>query len=97
MALDNQDIVLAGLIGAKSAGSIQRFNLIQNELNKRVLPPIPFLPLKKPTFIEVKEKTKDEQFLWEMDKQKSEEQQYFPLSFSFDQINKFLFLICSAI
>ena len=91
MAIDNQDILLAGLLGSKSVQSIQRFNVVQNELSKRVLPPIPFLPLKNQNKITQKETTEDEQFVWETDRPKAEQQQFFPLSFSFDGQEKFLF------
>lgn len=92
MALDNQDLVFASLMGSGSVQSIERFNAVQNELSKHVLPPIPFLPLKNKTFIEEKSKTEDTQFVWEADTPLNESQQFFPLSFSFTESGKkFLF------
>lgn len=45
MAYNNTDILFASLVGSKV--SVPRFNTVQNELMKHVLPPIPFLPLKR--------------------------------------------------
>lgn len=92
MALDNQDILFASLLGSHAVGQIQRFNTLQNELQKHVLPPIPFLPFKNTIDIAQKEKTSDVQFTWEADKPLSETQQYQPTSFAFEGRNtKFLF------
>jgi hypothetical protein len=92
MALDNQDILFASLLGSHAVGQIQRFNTLQNELQKHVLPPIPFLPFKNTIDIAQKEKTSDVQFTWEADTPLSEAQQYQPTSFAFEGRNtKFLF------
>jgi len=92
MALDNQDILFASLLGSYAVGQIQRFNTLQNELQKHVLPPIPFLPFKNTIDIAQKEKTSDVQFTWEADTPLSETQQYQPTSFAFEGRNtKFLF------
>lgn len=92
MALDNQDILFASLLGSHAVGQIQRFNALQNELQKHVLPPIPFLPFKNTIDIAQKEKTSDVQFTWEADTPLSEAQQYQPTSFAFEGRNtKFLF------
>lgn len=91
MALDNQDILFAGLLGSAAVGSIQRFNSLQSELAKRVLPPIPFLPLKntegiqKDTFYNLEYMHAGGEGLWQADTPLSESQQYFPLSFSFTE------------
>jgi hypothetical protein len=84
MALDNQDILFASLLGSKAIESVKRFTALQNELMKHVLPPIPFLPIRNQEGI--KKNDADEygvQQLWQADKPLSEEQQFFPLKFSF--------------
>jgi hypothetical protein len=47
MALTNQDIIFASLMGSNAVATYQRTQLVQNELSKRVLPNIPFLPLQQ--------------------------------------------------
>jgi len=44
MNFNSNEIILASLVGSKVAEQIPRFQILQNELSKRVLPPIPFLP-----------------------------------------------------
>lgn len=46
MNLSNTEILYASLVGSKVVKSIPRLSLVQNELMKHVLPPIPFLPFK---------------------------------------------------
>ena len=85
MSYSNTDILFASLVGSKV--SIPRFNAVQNELTKHVLPPIPFLPLKKETRID----GVDENFeidLWKADAPTPKEQQFFPLTFIREQNNK---------
>ncbi|WP_051269760.1 DUF6046 domain-containing protein [Flavobacterium suncheonense] len=82
--LDNTDILFASLMGANKVGEIQRLNLVQNELSKRVLPAIPFLPVKNETVIA--QAKYDQSFNpWMASAPISEEQQFFPLSFSFTE------------
>ena len=82
--LDSRDILFASLMGSQAVALIQRSNLVQNELSKRVLPPIPFLPLKNKTQIE-----KASQFSfdnnWQTNDSVPEGSQFFPLSFSFTE------------
>ncbi|WP_107039969.1 DUF6046 domain-containing protein [Brumimicrobium mesophilum] len=52
MKFNSNEILLASLVGSKVAKQIPRFQVIQNELSKRVLPPIPFLPLKNESGVE---------------------------------------------
>lgn len=82
--LDSRDILFASLMGSQAVALIQRSNLVQNELSKRVLPPIPFLPLKNETQIE-----KASQFSfdnnWQTNDSVPEGSQFFPLSFSFTE------------
>lgn len=95
MALDNQDILFAGLLGSQAVGQIERFNSIQNELQKHVLPPIPFLPWKHTTGVEnvaLESLDYTEPRLWLADTPLSEGQQYMPTSFGFEgRATRFLF------
>lgn len=84
MALDNQDLVFASLMGSRAVNLIQNANILNNELANNVLPVIPFLPLKDANNVS---KTPGRAINFEnnwttpdnVDKQK----QFFPLSFSF--------------
>jgi hypothetical protein len=82
--LDSRDILFAGLMGSQAVGLIQRSNIVQNELSKRVLPPIPFLPLKNESEI-----AKGQSFSfdnnWQTNESVPEGSQFFPLSFSFTE------------
>ncbi|WP_395049398.1 DUF6046 domain-containing protein [Flavobacterium sp.] len=95
MALDNQDILFASLLGSHAVGQIERFNSIQNDLQKHVLPPIPFLPFKNKSGVgsaDLESLDYNAQQLWQADTPLSEAQQYQPTSFAFDGRNtKFLF------
>lgn len=46
MEFNDNEIIFASLMGSKIAQSLPNFEVVQNELSKRVLPPIPFLPIK---------------------------------------------------
>jgi hypothetical protein len=87
MALTNQDILFAALVGSKAMESVERFSTVQNELMKHVLPPIPFLPVRNQdgvrnrTNLDAGDYTDQE--LWQADRPLSEDQQFFPLKFSF--------------
>lgn len=82
--LDSRDILFASLMGSQAVGLIQRSNIVQNELSKRVLPPIPFLPLKNQASIE-----QASDFIlennWQTNDSVPEGSQFFPLSFSFTE------------
>ena len=43
--ITSKDIIFAGLMGSQSVGTIKRAGVVQNELQKHVLPTIPFLPV----------------------------------------------------
>lgn len=86
MALDNKDILFASLLGSRSVGLIQRSNIVQNELAKRVLPPIPFLPIKNEIGIDQVKSSDYSSFQnWQQQENIPEGQQFFPLSFSFTE------------
>lgn len=88
MPLDNKDILFASLFGSRSVQLIENANTINNELAKRVLPPIPFLPLKNTikvdnTNLESLDYQVNEQ--WSAQETIDESKQFFPLSFSFTE------------
>lgn len=86
MALDNQDILFAGLMGSRFVKTIENSNLLQNELAKKVLPPIPFLPLKNENNVAlVNSDGYSISNNWTQKESIPESQQFFPLSFSFTE------------
>jgi hypothetical protein len=94
MSISNQDILFASLMGSNAVGVIERLNTIQNELTKHVLPPIPFLPIKNQNQVDSQLLTSLDYNteLWHADSPTPEDQQFFPLSFSFtDGGQKWLF------
>ncbi len=66
--MTQKEIIFASLVGSKVAKQIPRFDIVQNELAKHVLPAIPFLP-------------KNAGELWQADKPKSQDEQFFPFVF----------------
>lgn len=95
MELDNKDILFASLMGSQAVASIGRFNNLQNELQKHVLPPIPFLPFKNKSGVESTDLASldyTDPRLWQADVPLSETQQYSPLRFGFEgRKTQFLF------
>jgi hypothetical protein len=86
MEITGTDLYFAGLMGSKAVGLIQRSGIVQNELAKRVLPPIPFLPLKNEN--KVGDVNSDGYTInnnWTQQESVPENQQFFPLSFSFTE------------
>ena len=83
--LTNKDLFFASIMGVDNIAIYQRAKMVQNELSKLVLPPIPFLPLTdNVTVAQYKQESLTEnRYSWETDKPLTEDQQYFPLSFSF--------------
>ncbi|MDB4157974.1 DUF6046 domain-containing protein [bacterium] len=79
MKLNQTDILFASLVGSKVTEAIPRFEAIQNELAKHVLPPIPFLPLRNKEKIEQSEGGYDGD-LWTADAPTPKDQQFFPLT-----------------
>lgn len=80
MEYNNTDILYASLVGSKLSS---RFGVVQDELMKDVLPPIPFLPFKESTEIKEAESDYDAE-LWQADKPTPKEEQFFPLTFEID-------------
>lgn len=98
MALTEKDLIFASLMGSNAVGTIERVNLVQNELSKHVLPRIPFLPLRQNessiSDLKIREATYDPISGWtggltaDINKASapiSEDKQFFPLSFSFTE------------
>lgn len=78
MKFDSKGILYASLVGSKV--NVPRFEEVQNELMKHVLPPIPFLPFTNTENVR-KPNSFDEQPTWQADTPLSEEQQFFPFTF----------------
>ncbi|MBY0486168.1 MAG: hypothetical protein K2P85_03100 [Flavobacteriaceae bacterium] len=85
MALTNQDIIFASLMGSKAVATYQRTQLVQNELSKHVLPNIPFLPLQQNESSISNGSINPSFRINQADAETPEEKQFFPLSFSFTQ------------
>ena len=85
--ITQKDILFASLMGITNLATYERSQLVQNELSKLVLPPIPFLPLSDDVAIEkFRHKVQSENiYSWEADKPLNEDQQFFPLSFAFTE------------
>lgn len=92
--MNNQDILFAGLMGVKAVKTLERLDIVQNELTKHVFPPIPFLPFRNITGVQEvsigaqsniwkADHQVTQRNLWEADPEQSEDHQFFPLSFSF--------------
>lgn len=84
MALDNQDLLFAGLMGSRAVDLIQNANILNNELANRVLPVIPFLPLKNENNVSIKPgQAINLEDNWTTRDSVEAQKQFFPLSFSF--------------
>ena len=81
MEFNEKSILFASLLGSKVAQQIPRFETVQNEIGKRVLPPISFLPFKNnPVKINEPEGNFNPGELWMADAPKSESEQFFPFT-----------------
>lgn len=89
--ITQKDILFASLMGINAIGTIERSQLVQNELQKRVLPSIPFLPVLNEN--DISQSGFQANFnLNEVDAPLPEDQHFFPLSFSFTETGqKWLF------
>lgn len=91
MEFNEKSILFASLLGSKVAQQIPRFETVQNEIGKRVLPPISFLPFKNnPVKINEPEGNFNPDELWMADAPKSESEQFFPFTFIDENGQKFL-------
>ena len=92
MTLTNGNILLASLLGSKVAEQIPRFEMVQNELGKHVLPVVNFLPIiNKPSRVGYPDyMVESEDNLWRADAPRKQEDQFFPLLFVGDGGQKYL-------
>lgn len=83
MTLSNESVLLASLLGAKVAQQITRFDAVQNELGKHVLPVIPFIGVRnKPSVVGYPDyAVESEEKQWRADAPKKQAEQFFPLLF----------------
>ena len=89
--ITDKDLVFASLMGVDKVGMYQRTQVVQDEMSKRYIPRIPFLPLQNKT--KINEQPRDAEFIInETEPPVPEDKQFFPLSFSFtDTGQKWLF------
>lgn len=87
MALDKQDLLFAGLMGNRAVNLIQNANIINSDLSNKVLPVIPFVPVKNnPNNVAIKPgHAINVEGNWTVNGGIDEQQQFFPLSFSFTE------------
>lgn len=81
MKLTNENIMIASLLGSQMVEQIPRFAKVENELAKRVLPPVRFLPLQNQQENIIEAEQYGEVETWLSDKPLLEDHQFFPLSF----------------
>ncbi|QFG53636.1 DUF6046 domain-containing protein [Chryseobacterium sp.] len=82
MELTNENILLASLMGSKVIKQIPRFEAVQNELSKHVLPPVKFLPVNSAAQRVGDSENYSAGFdLWQNDAAIPKGRQFFPLSF----------------
>lgn len=86
MNLSNTTVLLASLAGSKVAQSIPRFTAVQNELQKHVLPPIPFLGQSNETGVTPLNSGLPGGRIWQADAPNISGQ-FFPLSFRRKTLN----------
>ena len=104
--MSDAGLLFTSLVGSKVAEELPRFEKLQNQLSKHVLPPIPFLPFKNKARIQEenhddlinndslvpKVKGEADNNLWKSDPSLPIDQQFFPLTFSLeDSGQEFLF------
>lgn len=89
MAFTNRDILFASIVGSRFGSNPNSFKLVQNELMKHVGPVVQFLPFPpEPRVPKVEGEALEN--LWKADAPKAEGEQFFPLSFSVGDGNRYL-------
>ncbi|WP_435138918.1 DUF6046 domain-containing protein [Formosa sp. A9] len=86
MELDKRGLLFSSLVGVKPT---QRLQVVQNELSKHVLPPIPFLGFTNQSRVEPSNYNVDGA-LWQADNPTAESDQFFPFYFVGDDGVKYL-------
>lgn len=82
--LTDKDLVFASLMGVDKVGMYQRTQVVQDELSKRYIPRIPFLPIRNKNVIAEQQRNYD-LTINETEPPTPEDKQFFPLSFSFTE------------
>lgn len=92
MPLNKTDILYASLLGSKAIKQVPNITLVQNELMKHVSSPFKILPTisQDINVNSVNGEARDD--VWQSDRPLSEEDQFFPLSFSIDDGNTYFLL-----
>lgn len=80
--MNNEEILFASLVGSKLVKTAGRLSVVENELGKHVLPGLPISVKTSPTSVNSSAIGSSFSNLWKQDVPLSEEQQFFPLSFS---------------
>ncbi|RWX00912.1 DUF6046 domain-containing protein [Flavobacterium cerinum] len=91
MAFNENDLLFAALVGNGLVKTIPRLSIIQNELQKHVLPVLPFIPFKNTVNVAKVESDLSDN-LGRADAPTPAEKQFFPLSFSIDEGNTWFLL-----
>ena len=81
MRLSNENALIASLLGSKVVEQIPRFEAVQNELGKHVLPPVNFIPITTAGNQPTGQTDNMDLETWLNDKVKKEDDQFFPFSF----------------
>ena len=82
--MNQRDTIFTALMGSTIIEKVPDLNLIQNELAKQVLPPIPFLPFKNEIGIRPPGQVAQYENNWRAQTAIPEAQQFFPFSFEVD-------------
>ncbi len=82
--MGKNDILFASLMGSKALDLLGNITVLDNQLTKHVLPPIPFLPFQNKTGITTVNSDINTNH-WNANQPLSQKQQYFPLLFSFSE------------
>ncbi|MBS1535309.1 MAG: hypothetical protein JST78_09545 [Bacteroidetes bacterium] len=84
MGLQDNDLIFASLMGSEAVKATERLTLVENEALKHVPYSIPFLPIRWPSRVGRKDYN-DLQKMDFIDNPPSEDEQFFPVSFSFTE------------
>lgn len=90
MKFKDTDILFASLVGSRVIEQVPRFQAVQNELMKHVLPPINILPVQSHQVNVDQVSGQPLNNFWQADPPIDESDQFFPLSLSVDGVNWFL-------
>lgn len=88
--LTNEAVLFASLLGGAAIRQAQRLNQVDSRFADRVLPVVPFLPIKNKTVVTQGEPFNlDGDFHWKADAPKPAEQQFWPLTFEDEKGNRY--------